>query len=358
MARPLKPWYHKKKQAWVIEPAGKLHVLLAGPNDPATEQLALQEFTLYQARRIEQARANPPVDAGDPTVASVIEAFLAHDERHRSARTYYERKRYLQLFAEKHGRKLIRECKAFHLTSWMDEHPQWANPSTHSYVVRCVKRPFHWAVGEDLIAKNPFRYVKHASGAPRRPISQEEYTRLIETASQRPRWSRFVDVLRFMRLTGCRPGEVRILRWQDLDLERGVIVLRKHKTSRTRKDRAPRVIHLVPEVIELLGTVRARGDHQELVFVRRGRKQWSRNGLQQNVRRLRRQIGLAEDVVLYGIRHEFGTRGIVQGVDLKTRAELMGHTTTRMTENYVHLNDQDQHLADAMRRLNDSHPGV
>lgn len=358
MARPLKPWYHKKKNAWVVEPDGKLHVLVTGPNDHDTEKIALQELTLYQAKLIESARANTAVDDGDPTVASVIEAFLTHDQRHSSDRTYYERKRVLQLFAEKHGRRLVRECKAFHLTSWMDAHPQWTNLSTHSYIVRCIKRPFHWAVAEDLIQKNPFRNVKHSSSPPRRPITEDEFTCLRDAASKQPRWARFLEALHFMRLTGCRPGEVRVARWPDLDINRGVIVLRKHKTSRTRKDRAPRVIHLVQEAVDLLVRIRARAEHPEFIFTCRGKRQWSRNGLQQNVRRLRRQIGLPEDVVLYGIRHEFGTRGILQGVDLKTLAELMGHTTTRMTENYVHLKGQDRHLADSMRRLNDPRPGA
>jgi site-specific recombinase XerD len=107
----------------------------------------------------------------------------------------------------------------------------------------------------------------------------------------------------------------------------------------------------VEEAVRLLSEVRARKDHDHFVFVGKGRKPWSRNGLQQNVRRLRREVGLADDVVLYGIRHDFGTRGVLQGVDIKTLAELMGHTSTRMTEHYVHLAGRHQHLASAMRRV-------
>ena len=36
------------------------------------------------------------------------------------------------------------------------------------------------------------------------------------------------------------------------------------------------------------------------------------------------------------------------GVDIKTLAELMGHTTSRMTEHYVHLAGCQKHLAAAM----------
>jgi integrase len=352
MARPFKPWYHAKKKAWVIEPQGKLHVLVEGPNDSATEGLAREQLTLYLAKQIELRRANPPLDSGDDhTVASIIEASLLHDEKHSKPRTYYERARYLQLFSEAHGRKLVKDVKPFHLTTWLDAHPEWSNAATHSYVVRCVKRPFNWAVKLEMINRNPFKSVEHVQGKRRRPITQDEYARLIAAACKKKRLARFVEALRFMRLTGCRPGELRSLCWEHIDLERAVIVLRDHKTVATRKDKAPRVIPLVEDAVRLLVQIRARKDHVRFVFVARGGKPWSRGGLQQNVRRLREEVGLPDDVVVYGIRHDFGTRGVLRGVDIKTLAELMGHTSTRIREHYVHLAGQDRHLADAMRRV-------
>jgi hypothetical protein len=56
--------------------------------------------------------------------------------------------------------------------------------------------------------------------------------------------------------------------------------------------------------------------------------------------------------VLYGLRHAFGTRAVLRGVDVKTLAELMGHTTTRMTEHYLHLAGERSYLAAAMERIN------
>jgi hypothetical protein len=114
MPRPYKPWYHPKKKARVIEPGGKVHVLVEGPKNGETERLAREELLLFQARRVEEQRANSPVDQGNPTVVSVVEAFLAHDEKHSAPRTFYERKRYLQLFAEEHGRLPVKDCKAYH----------------------------------------------------------------------------------------------------------------------------------------------------------------------------------------------------------------------------------------------------
>ncbi len=53
------------------------------------------------------------------------------------------------------------------------------------------------------------------------------------------------------------------------------------------------------------------------------------------------------------LRHAFGTRSIINGNDITTTAELMGHTTSRTAaEHYVHLAGHHQHLADAIRRVN------
>jgi integrase len=352
MPRPLKPWFHKRKNCWVIEPGGKLVKLADGPKNDETRKQAEKQFHAHMVTSM----ANPPVDGqNEPTVASVIDAFLVHDEMHSGARTFYERKRYLQLFAEAHGFRLLQGCKAYHLTHWLDLHPEWSNPWTHSYVVRCVKRAFNWAVGEELIARNPFKNVKHRSGQRRRSVTQEEFDRLAKAADKN---RRLVEVLRFIYLTGFRPSEVRMLRWSHLHFERAMIIIDQHKTTRTRKDHAPRSMPLMPELVRLLTHIRRRQDHPEFVFVRRGKQPWSRNGIQQNIRRLRTKVGLPEDLAIYGIRHLFGTRGILKGVDIKTLSELMGHSSTRMTEHYIHLAGQDEHLAEAMQRINAQRPSA
>jgi site-specific recombinase XerD len=78
--------------------------------------------------------------------------------------------------------------------------------------------------------------------------------------------------------------------------------------------------------------------------------------LARRIRRARETAGIPDSVKLYGLRHGFGTRAVTNGVDIKTLSELMGHTSTRMTEHYVHLAGQQPHLAAAMRQANGRHP--
>jgi integrase len=148
------------------------------------------------------------------------------------------------------------------------------------------------------------------------------------------------------------------LTWDDVDLDGGVIVLKKHKTIRTQRTPRPRIIQLVPLVVKLLQRIRAQErPGAKYVFLTYLGTPWNRNGLGLRMRRLRLKADLPIDVKLYGIRHLFGTQSIINGVDIKTLSELMGHTTTRMTEHYVHLAGQQKHLAAAMRQAVSSHKG-
>src|SRR5262249_52491866 len=169
--------------------------------------------------------------------------------------------------------------------------------------------------------------------------------------------ARFRQLLVLLRYTGARPGEASNLEWDDIDRDKAAIVLHEHKTSRTQRVKKPRVIPLHPVVLKLLIHIRRRGEPGPLVFLNHRKTAWNRSNLSLRVRRAREAAGIPDDAKLYGLRHGFGTRSILAGVDLKTLAELMGHTTTRMTEHYIHLAGQQAHLAAAMLRANGRRPG-
>ena len=62
------------------------------------------------------------------------------------------------------------------------------------------------------------------------------------------------------------------------------------------------------------------------------------------------RLDLPADCKLYGVRHKFGTDAILRKIPggIKTLSVLMGHTTTRSTERYVHLDDQLDFLREAL----------
>jgi hypothetical protein len=89
-------------------------------------------------------------------VASVIDSYLDHSKHDLDADTHARRTRYLQLFAEAHGFRLVKECLPLHLTQWLDSKSAWASNWTRSTVIKIVQRAFNWATRQRLISANPF----------------------------------------------------------------------------------------------------------------------------------------------------------------------------------------------------------
>lgn len=372
MARTARPWYFTERKAYAATVKGKRVILLKGDENPTNKKLAAK-----QLRRIIKGTKNDTA-AGALRVADVIERYLKLHRANYSERAFTERKRYLQLFAEAHGWRKVndRDCLPIHAEEWLAEHPEWASDWTKGQIISIIMRPFNWAAKKRLIPANPFRGVEKTQGEPRRPMTDAEFAAILRHATvwkkrqraegrypsgrkvcpsdrkKRARPSsaaRFRQVLVFLRFTGCRPGEAARLEWRDIDLTNRVIVLRKHKTA--KKTKKPRVIPLHPVVLKLLIFLRRLNQPGEHVFLTFRKTPWHRVSLAQRLRRSRAAAGVPDDAKLYGLRHRFGTTAILRGVDLKTLSELMGHTTTRMTEHYVALAGQRQHLADAMLKV-------
>jgi integrase len=356
MPRPSKPWYCPAKSGWFIEPGGKRIRLTTGPKKE-TRKEAFQKFHEYMSRPPEEREpevVHAPVESGPQslTVARLIDEYLEIEGPKLGERTRYERKRLLQKFVDDHGNKRVADCLPFHLESWLRSHAEWKSRDTIAEAVKVVKRVFNWGEDMGIAPPSPFRRrVSYTFGNSRRPMTEEEFRKLIAACT--PRQQRLRQMLLFSYEVGARPVEARTARWTDLDAEQGTITLRQHKTSKTRNDSAPRVLYLTDEVIRLLIDLRRREPDTEFIFPNRCRRPYHRNSVQQNLRRLRRKIGLPEDVKLYGTRHSFGTRAVLNGVNLATLAELMGHTKgSRITASYIHLAGQHGHLKDALRRIN------
>jgi integrase len=373
------PWYSTEKRAYFAYIKRRKVRLLKGAESPENEKLAAK-----QLKQVLKGSKND-VAAGSLRVADVIDRYLTLHKGKYSKEAFAERFYYLQLFAEAHGWRKVndRDCLPVYVSEWIADHADWKSDWTKAHIVQVVMRPFNWAARQRLIPANPFRGIEQATGEPRRPLTDAEFQSLLRHATveldgklaekrkrlryasgrkvcpsdrrrrQRPGPAgRFRQALIFLRFTGCRPGELCRLLWTDIDLSAQIIRLKRHKTS--KKTKKPRLIPLHPIILKLLIVIRRYGQPGEHVFLNHRRKPWTRRALASRLRRSRAAARIPEDAVLYGLRHAFGTRAILNGVDIKTLSELMGHTNIRMTEHYVALAGQQPHLAAAVLKINPS----
>jgi integrase len=137
-----------------------------------------------------------------------------------------------------------------------------------------------------------------------------------------------------------------------------MFVLTDFKSRKRRKDKeSVRIIPLDDRMVRLLDRLARRQSPSpdDYVLVNRHKRPWSANAVRCRMRRLRERIGLGpdergEEIVAYTLRHTSATRASARGIRDKVLAELMGHTSTRTTQRYQHL--QAEHLAEAIQRAN------
>lgn len=360
MARTARPWFSVEKQAWMVHLNGKKVRLAGGRKNKKLAERRFLELRLLASKNPEPA--NP-----EQTVASVIELYEGESRKRLAPATFSLRHFYLQSFAEFCGWKTISSCSEDDMEAWLEAHSEWASAWTTSSAVRNVQVAFNWAVKKKvnrtpLIRENPFTGVTRRPGLPRRDMKPKEFQTLLRVSAGRPSKkrpspaARFRQVLIFLWLTGSRPKEAATLRWSNVDFETGLIVLNEHKTIRTQTTPQPRIIPMDDVVIKLLSSIKKRNEG-DVVFLTYRRTPWNRHSLSRRVQRARDKAGLPDDAKLYGTRHAFGTRGILNGCDLKTLSTVMGHTNVRQTEHYLHLAAQKSHLASAMRTVNGRRPG-
>ncbi|HEX3659383.1 MAG TPA: tyrosine-type recombinase/integrase [Pirellulales bacterium] len=361
MPKESKPWFYKQTGWWMTWLGNRKVRLAKGRSNLKAAKDRLADL-------LHAARHNPHPDCGVQTVASLIERYLDVAFKTLSVEAQKARKNYLQSFAEAHGFRPVdvkddpMAVRKDHLQEWLLAHTEWVSDWTKRDAVRAVQAVFYWALDAEIIAKNPFRKMRLVEGTPRREMTEEEFRAILRTTTgwyrTRPTpGARFRQILFFLWFTGCRPKEASKLRWSEINFDAGVITLQKHKTVRMQKKPKPRIITLPPVAVKLLHAIRKHSDH-EFVFANHRGNPWNRYSLGLRIRRARKTAGVSDDAKLYGMRHAFGTRGIVNGVDIKTLATLMGHETTEMTEHYLHLAGRRDFLAASMQQVGGLRPNA
>jgi site-specific recombinase XerD len=109
--------------------------------------------------------------------------------------------------------------------------------------------------------------------------------------------------------------------------------------------RRPLVIYLSPCLQTLTRIAMAAKGGQGPLFVNARGHAWRSNAINLRIRRLREKPGLPDGTVAYSHRHSFATQAILNGTDVATVAELLGHGDVGMIQkHYGHLAGEAEHL--------------
>ncbi len=158
----------------------------------------------------------------------------------------------------------------------------------------------------------------------------------------------------FALRTGVRYGEMCELRWRDVDLKAGRVVIRRsyyrgHVT--TPKGGRQREIPLSPKTLDLLRDLRhLKG---ELVFCKDDGGRHIHRRADVALKRCCRYAGMRE-IHWHTLRHTFASHLAILGRPLLEIKELCGHRDINSTLRYAHL--KPEHLHDAVAVLDGPPP--
>jgi len=337
--RSPKPWYRTQTDTWYVCLGGKQIPLAKGKRSKREADEAFHRLMVSRDQHAAEPvrnTSNPTNDGSRILVAVLADQFL--DWVQLNLNCYDWCRQFLQQFATACGHLSICELKPFHVSQWLATKSTWG-PSTRCRVIGLLKQVFNWGIEQGLINSNPLRSLKKPKAQRReRILTAAELRKIFEAISDGP----FRSFLTAMMETGARPGEIRILTAAQIDLQNGICVLLKHKTS--EKTNRPRVIYLTPTMTNLCGNLVERWPTGPIFRNQRGRP-WTVNAVRIRFRRLRRKFPELNDVVAYTFRHTYATNALVNGVPIATVAELLGHTSTAMIEaHYGHLATERAYL--------------
>jgi len=197
--------------------------------------------------------------------------------------------------------------------------------------VKTLRAMLNWAVREKHIIRNPIAGVtleRQDDSPEMRPLTKAEEKKIIQHIGK---YRLDFQTLFIVALdTGGRRGELLALTWKSVDFSRGRITLK----GTTTKSGKTRHVKLTPHARLALETLKAQGEG-ELVFP------MSKSLVGQLWR------AVANDAEVYGVRwhdlrHSFGTRLALLGIPTLTIKALMGHSTIRITERYLHAVDKSK----------------
>jgi integrase len=319
------------------------------------------EITLHEARtRAEQVRGQArdgrdslaEREAGhrEPTLAEVAERFLVEHVRPKlkpsTARCYEEHLRAKIL--PKLGRKKITAITRADVSKL--HHDLRETPGAANRVLATFSKLMSLAERWDLRpgGSNPCRGIeRYRERRIERFLSSEELARFGEGLAEyeartdgrdRERAMRreIAAALRLLLFTGCRRGEILSLRWEHVDLERGLLFLPDSKTGR-------KPVVLGAPALAVLEGLAPRADGWVISGWKRSQPLVELRGAFAWVCE-RAEI---PDLRIHDLRHSFASYGAGGGMGLPIIGALLGHRSTSTTARYAHLaNDPLREAAD------------
>jgi len=286
------------------------------------------EALLIQRRQsIKEGKQPEPVKKiGQHFFKTLAKDYLAWAERQRG----YESKRYfIKALEDAFGSIPLRSFTTMLIEEYQSNKLKAGKkPATVNRHVATLKHMFTKAYEWDMIEEYVWKKVRKVklleeNNRRLRFLSKEECQNLLEKCDSHVR-----PIVVTALNTGMRKGEILSLKWENVDMNHGFILLTDTKNGERRE------IPINETLMTTLKGLPRRIDGKYVFYDPHTDKPYQ--DVKRSFNTACKKVGIY-DFHFHDLRHTFASHLVMAGVDITTVKELLGHKSLAMTMRYAHL---------------------
>jgi len=213
--------------------------------------------------------------------------------------------------------------------------------------IASIKAYYNYLEETEIIAENPFRKIKvrfKENVTLPRIIPREEIEQLLNymykclnenTTSSRKYMLRDVAVIEVFFATGARVYEISNIRKDCIDLNTGLIRL----MGKGGKERYVQISST--SILEVLKKYYTENEsaikRSGYFFVNNRENRYTEQSIRLMLKKYTGQAGIERNITPHMFRHSFATYLIEEGVDVSCVQQILGHSSIKTTQIYIHI---------------------
>jgi len=287
-------------------------------------------------------------DLTDSILYDFLEEYLQYSKTNKAFSTYIREKEIAGILKSHFGNVIIKTIDTKSIENYTSKRVDMGlKPASINRELTMVRFMLKKANDWHYLDKIPKVSFLKLSKNPIKFLSIDEIERLLEHSSV---WLK--PILIVLRNTGMRIGELLALRLEDVDLQRGYILVRSSKTNNFRHIPINGELEVtLNRLMEYCVNPKSlkidkRHSHQkEYIFCHQdGSKVAS---IKHSFKKACLKAGIK--ATIHTIRHTFASHLVMNNVDIVSIKELLGHSSISTTMIYAHVSDS--HKADSVKKL-------
>lgn len=203
--------------------------------------------------------------------------------------------------------------------------------------LRALQGAFQRAVEQGMLKENTFKKVNKIKFPENDPVPLKpgEFEKIMDSEKD----PLLRSIYLFAINTGMRRDEIRLLKWESIDMDKKLIWVKNHNEFTTKSKRSrliPINDTLFKEIQQLTGKVK----EGEFIFMR-NHVVLTREYITKRFKKAIKAANLNPHYHFHSLRHSFASILIQKGISLFHVSRLLGHADIRTTQIYTHLNADD-----------------